>query len=149
MHMLPPLAKVMLGMLGAYLVVRVGDLTVRGAWGNAFSFGLVATLFWLEMVLFCLPFVLVGTAEARRNPARLFLGGCRLMLGGSLLRINGFLIGYDTGRAGTTSRRFPRSWSPSACSPSKFWATSSLPAGSRCCRAKKRLRPTEFQGGNK
>ena len=96
-NMLGPMAKVMLGMLGVYLVVRVVDLTVRGAWGNAFSFGLVAIFFWIEMILFCLPFALVGTVEARRNPARLFLGGAAIMLGGSLLRLNGYLIGYDTG----------------------------------------------------
>ncbi len=95
--MLGPMAKVMLGMLGVYLAVRVVDLTVRGAWGNAFDFGLVAVFFWIEMILFCLPFALVATAEARRNPARLFLGGAAIMLGGSLLRLNGYLIGYDTG----------------------------------------------------
>jgi Ni/Fe-hydrogenase subunit HybB-like protein len=96
-HMLGPMAKVMLGMLGVYLAVRVVDLTVRGAWGNAFSFGLVAIFFWIEMILFCLPFALVGTVDARRNPARLFLGGTAIMLAGSLLRLNGYLIGYDTG----------------------------------------------------
>jgi Ni/Fe-hydrogenase subunit HybB-like protein len=96
-HMLGPMAKVMLGMLGVYLVVRVGDLTMRGAWGNAFSFGLVATFFWIEMIMFCLPFALIGTVAARRNPARLFLGGTAIMLGGSLLRLNGYLIGFDTG----------------------------------------------------
>lgn len=95
--MLGPMAKVMLGVLGVYLAVRVVDLTVRGAWGNAFDFGLVAVFFWIEMILFCLPFALVATAEARRNPARLFLGGAAIMLGGSLLRLNGYLIGYDTG----------------------------------------------------
>ena len=44
-----------------------------------------------------LPYLLVGSAAARRNPARLFLAGCAIMMGGILLRINGFLIGYDTG----------------------------------------------------
>ena len=95
--MLGPMAKGMLGMLGVYLAVRVVGLTGRGAWGNAFDFGLVAVFFWIEMILFCLPFALVATAEARRNPARLFLGGAAIMLGGSLLRLNGYLIGYDTG----------------------------------------------------
>jgi Ni/Fe-hydrogenase subunit HybB-like protein len=94
---LGPMAKVMLGMLGVYLIVRVVDLTVRGAWGNAFSFGLVAIFFWIEMILFCLPFALVGTADARRNPARLFLGGVSIMLAGAFLRLNGYLIGFDTG----------------------------------------------------
>jgi len=96
-HMLQPMAKVMLGLLAAFLVVRVADLVLRGALGNAFDFSLVAVFFWFEMALFVLPFVLVGTAEMRRNPARLFLAGVSIMLGGAVLRLNGYLIGYDTG----------------------------------------------------
>jgi Ni/Fe-hydrogenase subunit HybB-like protein len=96
-HLLNPMAKIMLGVLAAYLAVRVGDLTVRGAFGHAFAPSLEAFFFWLEMALFVLPFWLVGTANARRNPARLFLAGISLMLGGVFLRVNGFLIGYDTG----------------------------------------------------
>ena len=96
-HMLQPMAKVMLGLLAAFLVVRVVDLVLRGALGNAFDFSLVALFFWFEMVLFVLPFVLVGTTDMRRNPARLFLAGVSIMLGGAVLRLNGYLIGYDTG----------------------------------------------------
>ncbi|HJW23400.1 MAG TPA: Ni/Fe-hydrogenase cytochrome b subunit [Rhodocyclaceae bacterium] len=97
MHLLKPMAKVMLGMLAAYLVVRFGDLVVRGALGNAFKANLEAFVFWVEMILFVLPFVLIGSAESRENPARLFLAGLSIMLGAIFLRLNGFLIGYDTG----------------------------------------------------
>ncbi len=96
-HLLEPLSKVMLGMLGFYLVVRIGDLVVRGALGNAFSFSVAAIFFWFEMILFFLPLVLIGSLGARRNPARLFQAGVAIMLAGALLRFNGFLIGYDTG----------------------------------------------------
>ncbi|MGI9133427.1 MAG: Ni/Fe-hydrogenase cytochrome b subunit [Rhodoferax sp.] len=96
-HLLQPLSKVMLGVLAFYLVVRVADLLMRGALGNAFAFNLAALFFWFEMLLFVLPFVLIGSVEQRRNPARLFLAGLAIMLGGSLLRLNGYLIGYDTG----------------------------------------------------
>jgi Ni/Fe-hydrogenase subunit HybB-like protein len=97
MHILQPMAKVMLGVLAVYLAVRFGDLVVRGAIGNAFKPGLEAFVFWIETIFFVLPFVLIGTAGARRNPAKLFLAGISIMLGGVFLRINGFLIGYDTG----------------------------------------------------
>lgn len=96
-HLLEPMAKVMLGLLAAFLVVRVADLVLREALGNAFAFSLVALFFWFEMVLFVLPFVLVGSAAQRRNPARLFLAGVSIMLAGAVLRLNGYLIGYDTG----------------------------------------------------
>jgi Ni/Fe-hydrogenase subunit HybB-like protein len=97
MHLLQPMAKIMLGMLAIFMALRFGDLIVRGALGHAFSPSLEAFFFWLETACFMLPFLLVGSANARRNPAKLFLAGCAIMLGGVLLRINGFLIGYDTG----------------------------------------------------
>ena len=97
MHLLQPMAKIMLGMLAIFMAVRFGDLIVRGALGHAFSPSLEAFFFWLENACFLLPFLLVGSANARRNPAKLFLAGCAIMLGGVLLRVNGFLIGYDTG----------------------------------------------------
>jgi Ni/Fe-hydrogenase subunit HybB-like protein len=96
-RLLQPISKVMLGVLAAYLLVRVADLVVRGALGNAFTLTLAALFFWFEMILFVLPFALIGSLESRRNPARLFLAGVSIMLSGALLRINGYLIGYDTG----------------------------------------------------
>jgi Ni/Fe-hydrogenase subunit HybB-like protein len=96
MHLLTPLAKVMLGMLAAFLVVRLGDLVVRGALPRAFGLSLETLMFWLETACFVAPFFVIGKAEQRRNPARLFVAGILLMLGGALLRLNGFLIGYQT-----------------------------------------------------
>jgi Ni/Fe-hydrogenase subunit HybB-like protein len=95
--MLTPLAKVMLGFLAVYVVVRVGDILVRGALPKAFVPSVEALMFWLEMACFVAPLILLGAETNRRNPARLFLAGILLMLGGALLRLNGFLIGYETG----------------------------------------------------
>ncbi|MBT0959807.1 Ni/Fe-hydrogenase cytochrome b subunit [Denitromonas iodatirespirans] len=97
MHLLTPLSKIMLGMLGVFLAVRFGDLIVRGALGYAFEGSVQAAMFWLETACFVAPFVLLRAQAARRNPARLFVAGALLMLGGVLLRINAFLVGYDTG----------------------------------------------------
>ncbi len=96
-HLLTPLSKVMLGVLAAYLVVRLGDVVVRGAIVRAFGFSLEALMFWIETACFVAPLVLLSSEEKRRNPAKLFLAGVLLMLGGALLRIDGFLIGYETG----------------------------------------------------
>lgn len=93
-HLLDPLAKIMLGVLALYLVVRVADLTVRGAWSGAFEPSWVTLSFWVENIGFIAPFFLIGTVHARRNPARLFLAGIAIMVGGVLLRLNGFMIGY-------------------------------------------------------
>jgi Ni/Fe-hydrogenase subunit HybB-like protein len=96
-HLLNPMAKIMLGVVAAYLAVRLGDVIVRGAITRSFQLSLEGLMFWLEMACFVAPFFVIGTAAQRRNPARLFVAGILLMLGGSLLRLNGFLIGYDTG----------------------------------------------------
>jgi Ni/Fe-hydrogenase subunit HybB-like protein len=94
MRLLNPLSKIMLGVLMVYLVVRFGDLLIRGALGEAFHPGWVALSFWIENIAFVAPFFLIGSAQARRNPANLFLAGIAIMIGGILLRLNGFLIGY-------------------------------------------------------
>lgn len=96
MHLLTPLARVMLGMLIAFLVVRYGDLLWRGVLPRALSASRESLFFWLETLAFIAPFFLIGSESQRRNPARLFLAGISLMLAGALLRLNGFLIGYQT-----------------------------------------------------
>ena len=60
----------MLGMLAAYLVVRFGDLLVRGALGGAFAPTLEALMFWIEMRLFVAPLVLLAQARRRAQPGQ-------------------------------------------------------------------------------
>jgi Ni/Fe-hydrogenase subunit HybB-like protein len=96
-HMLTPMAKIMLGVLAVFIVVRLGDVVLRGALPRAFQPSVQALMFWLEMACFIAPLILIGAESNRRNPARLFLAGVLLMLGGALMRLSGFLIGYETG----------------------------------------------------
>jgi Ni/Fe-hydrogenase subunit HybB-like protein len=97
MHMLTPMAKIMLGILAVFIVVRFGDVVLRGALPRAFEPSVQALMFWLEMACFIAPLILIGAESNRRNPAKLFLAGILLMLGGALMRLSGFLIGYETG----------------------------------------------------
>lgn len=96
-NVLAPLAKIMYGLLAAYVLVRVLDLILRGALGTAFAATWQAFWFWIEMACFVVPLVTLARQEARRSAAKLFVGAVLLMLGGMLLRINGFLVGYMTG----------------------------------------------------
>ncbi len=95
--LLNPMAKVMLGIIALFLVVRFTDVAVRGALPEAFRASHIALTFWAENLCLVATFLLIGTVEARRNPARLFLAGITVMLSGILLRLNGFLIAFDTG----------------------------------------------------
>ena len=96
-QMLTPMAKIMLGILAVFIVVRLGDVILRGALPLAFAPSVEALMFWLEMACFIAPLILIGAEANRRNPAKLFLAGVLLMLGGALMRLSGFLIGYETG----------------------------------------------------
>ena len=91
------LSRIMYWLLAAYVVVRLGDLLLRGALGSAFNATLEAFMFWLEMIAFLVPLALLASASGRANPSRLFVSAVLLMAGGFLLRINGFLVGYETG----------------------------------------------------
>lgn len=97
MHLLGKLSKVMLGMLITYLVIRFGDLLVRGALGGMFAPNIVAFMFWVETALFIAPLLILSNEPSRSNPARLFVAACCLMMAGFILRINSFLVGYETG----------------------------------------------------
>ena len=87
----------MLGLLAAYLALRILDLLWRGALGTAFAFTLEAGMFWIEMAAFVVPLALLAPASARRSASKLFAAAVMLLAGGMLLRINRFLVGYQTG----------------------------------------------------
>ena len=96
-RMLTRLSTYMVGLLVLYLVVRVADLTWRGAWGHAFDPGVKSLMFWIENALFAAPIAILWTARARASASRLFLGAVCMALAGFLLRVDSFLIAYDTG----------------------------------------------------
>ena len=91
------LSRIMYWTLAAYMAVRVGDLVWRGAFGGAFEPTLKALMFWVEMLAFAAPLVLLASEASRGRASRLFVSAVLLMLGGFLLRINGYLVGYETG----------------------------------------------------
>jgi Ni/Fe-hydrogenase subunit HybB-like protein len=80
-----------------FLVVRFGDLLMRGQFGLAFSGTLQGNMFLLENVLHILPLVILASATNRKNAKMLFFSACCLMLGGLLFRFNTYLIGFDPG----------------------------------------------------
>jgi Ni/Fe-hydrogenase subunit HybB-like protein len=97
LQLLGKLSYLMIWVLAAYLVIRLADLVVRGALGSMFEVSIEAFMFWIEMLLFIAPLVILAQPPARRNPSKLFIAAFCLMLAGFLLRINSFLVGYETG----------------------------------------------------
>jgi Ni/Fe-hydrogenase subunit HybB-like protein len=80
-----------------FLVVRFGDLLMRGQFGLAFSGDLQGNMFLLENILHIVPLVILASATNRKNAKMLFLSACCLMLGGLLFRFNTYLIGFNPG----------------------------------------------------
>ena len=95
--LLAKLAKFIWGLLLAYLVLRIGGLVMRGALVHAFHFTLESFWFWVEMICFILPLILLAKPTSRSDAGKLFGAAILLMLGGFMLRVNGFLVGYETG----------------------------------------------------
>jgi hypothetical protein len=130
------------------LAVRFGDLRGSRRLGQAFVPSVEALTFWVEMLCFVARSMLIGSGEQAAQSGQACSSPASLMLGGVLLRLNGFLIGYDTnvGDYGgwTTSRPWPEMLVTIGMFASRFSATSSSPAVSRCCRAKTLRRPTKF-----
>lgn len=97
--LLAKLAKLMWGVLLAYLVVRIGGLMMRDAIAHAFQFTSESLSFWVEMISFVLPLIMLAKPSDRRNPGKLFGAAVLLVLGAFMLRVNGFLVGFHPGEA--------------------------------------------------
>ncbi len=104
--LLAKLTKVMLIVTGFYLIVRFGDLLLRGALGLAFTGDLDSIMFWIENILFVVPLLLLAKPTNRNSPRLIFLSAVSLLLAGSLYRINLYIIGYHP-VAGATWHYFP------------------------------------------
>ena len=96
MELLSGLAKVLPVLIIIYLILRIGDLVVRGQLAAAFSMNAQSIMFWVEMIAGAiLPLLLLlskGTAQSERG---LFWASLCMVLGLFVNRLNVSLIGLD------------------------------------------------------
>lgn len=95
--LLGKLSRFALVILIAYLVIRVGDLTLRGAWGYAFEGTLDAFMFWVEMALYIVPLVILLNKSNQTKTRMIFIAAMLALLAGTVYRMNVYLIGYHPG----------------------------------------------------
>jgi Ni/Fe-hydrogenase subunit HybB-like protein len=95
--MIARVGGVMAWVVGAYLVLRVGDLAVRGQLGLIFQGNLNSLMFILENLSFLAALILMARPATRSQPRWLFAGSAAMLLAGSLYRFNAFLIGFSPG----------------------------------------------------
>ena len=84
-------------LLVIFLVIRFGDLLMRGQLGLALSGDLQGNMFLLENILHILPLIILASATNRKNAKMLFFSACCLMAGGLLFRFNTYLVGFNPG----------------------------------------------------
>lgn len=105
-ELLGTLSKYIPLILGAYLAVRIGDLTIREIWPYLFEGSAASFAFLAEIIGgVILPIILLSQARVRRSVKGLLLSATLVILGVVLNRINVFLVAYNPPYA--TSTYFP------------------------------------------
>jgi Ni/Fe-hydrogenase subunit HybB-like protein len=96
MEVLTPLARFMPFLIGAYMVAKISDLVIRGAYVHLFEGTFQSNMFLVEFGLgVVLPFLLLLSDRVRRSPTGVFVCAALYVILGVLLnRINVFVIGY-------------------------------------------------------
>jgi octaheme c-type cytochrome (tetrathionate reductase family) len=106
MDLLTPLTRVIPWFLGAYGVVKIGDLVVRHGQLNFLEDPAATTSLTVEILLgIVAPFLLFLNTAVRRSMGWLFFTVSLIIFGVVLNRINVFLVGYNAPY--TTTAYFP------------------------------------------
>ena len=95
--LLAKLATVTFWCLLLLLVIRLGDIILRGYLPLAFDGSLVSNIFLLENAFLLAGFFLLLSPANRQSPKVLFLVATCLLMGGGLYRFNTFITGFDPG----------------------------------------------------
>ncbi len=82
-------------LFGAYLAVKIGDLTIREVWPLVFDGSFQAMMYIIEIVLGVItPIILLSQAKIRNSVAGLFTSASLVIFGVMFNRINVFLTAY-------------------------------------------------------
>lgn len=82
-------------LLGVYLGIKLGDLTIREAWPYVFEGSLQSFMYIIELAIGVVaPIVLLAQKRVRHSVTGLFVSASMVIFGVALNRINVFLIAY-------------------------------------------------------
>jgi Ni/Fe-hydrogenase subunit HybB-like protein len=82
--------------LAAFLVLRFADIIISGKAGLMFSDGLYSMMFWIEMVLFALP-ILMLLGKGKESFKNMLRAGLIIVFAGALYRFDAYIVAYDPG----------------------------------------------------
>ncbi len=83
--------------LAIFLVIRFGDLLLRGALPLAFKGNLVSNMFLLENALLITAAILLFSTKIRATAFGQYTGAVLLLAGSALFRYNTYIIGFNPG----------------------------------------------------
>lgn len=96
-RLLSGLGRIIVGLIGVYLVLRFGEILLRGKMGLIFAGDLASLMFIIETGLFAFPLFVLLSPRHRENGRTLLYAAVSMLAAGSLYRFNAFLITYDPG----------------------------------------------------
>jgi Ni/Fe-hydrogenase subunit HybB-like protein len=95
--LLAGIARIMVWVLGIYLVIRFQNIFFRGDMGEVFSGSFLGNMFLLENLALLIGLVILSYSNNRRKPRMLFIAAVAILIGGALFRFNTYIIGFDPG----------------------------------------------------
>jgi Ni/Fe-hydrogenase subunit HybB-like protein len=95
--LLSGLAKVIKGLLIAFLVFRFAEIIIRGKLGLIFAGDIGSLMFVLETALFIIPIILLSQPKEKQTSKLLLVAAVSMLFAGSLYRFDAFLITLNPG----------------------------------------------------
>lgn len=95
--LLAGLGKIILSMLGGFLVVRFLVLGFQGKLGLIFAGNFSSLVFIIETLLFIVPIVLLALPSTRRSGGMLLIAAVSMLFAGAAYRFDAFLVTYNPG----------------------------------------------------
>ena len=80
-----------------FVVLRFADLGIRGRLADTARFDLQGILFWIENLLFVVPFVILLSKKGNASLGSLLRAGFCVIFAGALYRFDTFLVAFDPG----------------------------------------------------
>lgn len=96
-RLLSKLSPVVAALLSGYLLLRISDILWRGEAALMFAGDLNSLLFWIEITVFSVAVLILGSPVWRRNQRLMFLAALLMVFGGALYRIDAMLVAYQPG----------------------------------------------------
>lgn len=95
--MLKGIGKIIVWFLAIFIVVRMAILIGQGKLGLLFAFDFASMMFWIEMIMFAIPLIILTSEKRRASGKQLLVAAVSMLLAGALYRFDAFLFTLNPG----------------------------------------------------